>query len=34
MNVIEFLNTICFYRDKQQWEHDIQEQQLQQLRSK
>lgn len=34
MNIIEFLNTISFYKDKQQWEYDIQQQELQRLKSK
>lgn len=28
MDVVEFLNTVSFYKDKQKWEHEIQKQQM------
>jgi hypothetical protein len=34
MDVIEFLNTVAFYKDKQQWEYEIQQKQLRDARSK
>ena len=33
MNVTEFMNTICFYKDKQKWEHEIEQQQIQAMRN-
>lgn len=32
MNIIEFLNTISFYKDKQEWEFEIQQEQLRRAR--